>query len=85
MDKREIKGTIYKQIRMVFFLPIIVSIIHVVVAFPLMQRLLIMFGLLNTELFILCITIVVIIFTTFYSIVYFMTGKISHFDKIVSE
>ena len=85
MDKREIKGTIYKQIHMVFFLPIIVSIIHVVVAFPLMQRLLIMFGLLNTELFILCITIVVIIFTTFYSIVYFMTGKISHFDKIVSE
>ena len=84
MERKEMKRTIYKQIRMVFFLPVIVSLIHMTVAFSFMERLLQKFGLANTKLFFNCTLLVVVVFVMFYSVVYFLTGNIYHFDNVES-
>lgn len=55
LSNDEVKVTIRKQILMVFFLPLITAILHVAFAFPLLKRILIMFGLTNTmHLFMHC-------------------------------
>ena len=84
MERKEMKRTIYKQIRMVFFLPVIVSLIHMTVAFSFMEHLLQKFGLANTKLFFNCTLLVVVVFVMFYSVVYFLTGNIYHFDNVES-
>lgn len=40
MSNVEVKSAIETQIRMVFFLPIVVAALHVVAAFPLIRRVL---------------------------------------------
>ena len=84
MERKEMKRTIYKQIRMVFFLPVIVSLIHMTVAFSFMEHLLQKFGLANTKLFLSCTVLVVGGFVIFYSVIYFLTGNIYHFDNVES-
>ena len=84
MERKEMKRTIYKQIRMVFFLPVIVSLIHMTVAFSFMEHLLQKFGLANTKLFLSCTVLVVCGFVIFYSVIYFLTGNIYHFDNVES-
>lgn len=84
MERKEMKRTIYKQIRMVFFLPVIVSLIHMTVAFSFMEHLLQKFGLANTKLLFNCTLLVVVVFVMFYSVVYFLTGNIYHFDNVES-
>ena len=84
MEQKEMKRTINKQIRMVFYLPVIASLIHMAAAFTFMERLLQKFGLANTKLFFNCTLLVVVVFVMFYSVVYFLTGNIYHFDNVES-
>lgn len=51
MSKQEIRKTIRVQILMVFFLPLIFMMIHIAFAFPIITKLLALFGLMNTQLF----------------------------------
>ena len=51
MSNDEVKATIRSQVRTVFFLPILMAAIHVGMAFPMIKRLLSLFGLSNTALF----------------------------------
>ena len=50
MSNDEVKATIRSQVRTVFFLPILMAAIHVGMAFPMIKRLLSLFGLSNTAL-----------------------------------
>lgn len=54
MSNDEVKATIRSQVRTVFFLPILMAAIHVGMAFPMIKRLLSLFGLSNTALFAGC-------------------------------
>lgn len=75
MSKEEVKTTINKQILMVFFLPLVVSVIHIIVAFKGINKLLSLFGLFDIKVFILSIVTTIIIFAILYVIVYGFTSK----------
>jgi putative ABC transport system permease protein len=75
MGKEEVKATINKQILMVFFLPLMVSVIHIGFAFNGVSKLLSLFGLFNTNVFLIAIAVTIVIFIALYGIVYGMTAK----------
>ena len=82
MDKREIRRAIRSQILIVFFLPLLFSILHIMVAFNVITKLLGIFGLFNTGLFVLCTVVTVLIFAVFYIIVFAITAR--EYYKIVN-
>ncbi|WP_206459005.1 ABC transporter permease [Anaerovorax sp. IOR16] len=75
MSKREVRRSIRSQVMTVFFLPLIVAVIHVMFAFPMISKLLLLFNLTNTMLFVSCTVITILIFSMIYGIVYWMTAK----------
>ena len=82
MDKREIRRAIRSQILIVFFLPLLFSILHIMVAFNVITKLLGIFGFFNTGLFVLCTVVTVLIFAAFYIIVFAITAR--EYYKIVN-
>jgi putative ABC transport system permease protein len=76
LSRREVKGTIHRQIIMVFFLPILGAVIHICFAFGVISELLQMFSMVNTQLFILCTIGTVIIFGIIYALIYLWTAKV---------
>lgn len=75
MDKSEVKKTIRSQILSVFFIPIVVAVIHIVFAFNIIRELLKLFYLKNLLLFVITTIGVVIIFFLAYTVVYSITAK----------
>jgi len=75
MSMAEIKRTIRTQIVMVFFLPLIFSIIHIGFAFKVITRLLAVFNFVNVSLFFLCTVGIILAFAIIYFIVYFITAR----------
>lgn len=78
MSKKEVKRSIRSQVLSVFFLPLVVAVIHVAVAFKVMTKILGVLNLTNVSLFAVCtiITIAVFaVFAVFYIIVYSITAK----------
>lgn len=76
MSQTEVKQSIRSQILTVFFLPLLTAGIHMAFAFPLMSRLLRMLGLVNINLFVLCVLMCFLVFGAFYGIVYSLTAKV---------
>lgn len=76
MSKMEIKKSIQSQIVIVFFLPLIVAILHMTVAFGVIKKLLMLFGLFNTDLFVICTIVTISIFAIIYFIVYWLTARV---------
>lgn len=83
MSNEEVKQTIHSQVRIVFFLPLVTAIIHVVVAFPMVKYMLAILGLFHTNVFIACVIGSVLIFTVLYYVVFRITSK--SYYKIVGE
>lgn len=83
MSRKEIKKTINSQIRMVFFLPLGMAVLHVAAAFRLIQRMLRAFNLTNTNLFIACTLGTILIFGLIYGFVFKMTAK--EYYRIVTK
>lgn len=83
MSNDEVKATIRSQVRTVFFLPILMAAIHVGMAFPMIKRLLSLFGLSNTALFAGCMAGTILVFALIYLLVFLKTSK-THY-KIVGE
>lgn len=83
MSNDEVKATIRSQVRTVFFLPILMAAIHVGMAFPMIKRLLALFGLSNTALFTGCMAGTILVFTLIYLLVFLKTSKTYY--KIVGE
>lgn len=75
MSKKEVRASIRSQIIKVFFLPLIMACIHLTAAFPMINRLLLMFGMANVKLFAICTVATVAIFAVIYAIVYSMTAR----------
>ena len=78
MSNREVQKSIRSQIFLVFFLPLIVAIIHLGVAFKPLNCLLQIFFMPNSLLFLICAVISVIIFAVIYGFIYSITAKTLH-------
>lgn len=83
LEDNEIKKSIKSQILMVFFSPLIVALIHVIVAYPFIEKLLKLFELNNRELFLGTMLTTFAIFVLFYGIVYVLTSRVYY--KIIKE
>ena len=83
MTKQEIRKSINSQVLTVFFAPLIMSGIHMGFAFPLISKLLMIFGLMNTRLLIMITLGCFFIFAAFYILVYLGTSRAYY--GIVSE
>ncbi len=83
MTKKEIQKSINSQVLTVFFLPLLVSGVHICFAFPLIQKMLVLFSLTDLKLLIGITVMCYLIFGIFYVIVYIITSR-SYF-RIVSE
>lgn len=75
MSKKEVKRSIRSQVLSVFFLPLVVAVIHVAVAFKVMTKILGVLNLTNVSLFAVCTIITTAVFAVFYIIVYSITAK----------
>ena len=76
MSNVEVKSAIETQIRMVFFLPIVVAVLHVVAAFPLIRRVLSLLIMDSGQLFVWCLVTTVLAFAVIYYVVFRITSKI---------
>lgn len=75
MSQKEVKKVIHSQILQVFFLPILLASLHIAFAFPCVKKILEMFFMSNTMLFIGCTVSSILLFTIVYAIVYKLTAK----------
>lgn len=75
MSEKETKAVIKSQILLVFFLPILLAVVHISFAFEIIRKILFMMNFSNTNLFIACTVIVVLVFFVVYGIVYALTAK----------
>lgn len=75
MSQDEIKTSINRQIVMVFFLPLLTAIVHIGFAFNVIEQMLTVFGLQNTQLFITCTLATIGVFALIYFAVYKLTAK----------
>ena len=76
LNKREVKKTINSQVLTVFFLPLVVAAIHIVFAFPMIEKMLRLLYLDNTNLYIMTTVICFIVFALVYVLIYFLTSKV---------
>lgn len=75
MSRKEVKSSIRRQILMVFFLPLLMAVLHITMAFPLIKRLLMLLGMMNTRLFIFCTAGTILVFAVVYGIIYGITAR----------
>lgn len=75
MSQREVKQSIRSQVLSVFFLPLIVAVIHIAVAFKVITKLLSALNLTNVPLIFGSTVVTVVVFAVFYGIVYGITTK----------
>lgn len=83
LSRRMIRQSVNSQILTVFFLPLIVSGVHVAFAFPMLTKLLVLLGLANTRLLALVTLCSFALFALFYVAVYLITSRTYY--KIVSS
>lgn len=83
MTKREIRKSINSQLLTVFFLPLVFAGLHLAFAFPIVSKLLLMFGLMNHVLLIMTTAACFVVFALFYAVVYKITSNAYY--RIVSD
>lgn len=82
MSKREVKRSIRSQVLTVFFLPLVVAVVHIAVAFKVVTKLLAILNLVNVPLFLGYTIATVAVFAVFYGIVFGVTAR--EYYKIVN-
>ncbi|MDL2219228.1 FtsX-like permease family protein [Ruminococcaceae bacterium OttesenSCG-928-O06] len=75
MGADEVKSTINKQILAVFFLPLVVAVIHVAVAFFPVSRAMVIFGVVNTQLLVVFSLATVLVYALVYLLVFRRTAR----------
>lgn len=83
MSNEEVKRAIRSQILTVFFLPIVVAVLHVLMAFPMITLLLEALSLTNTTLFEVCVAGSALVFGIIYLLVFILTSR--SYYKIVGN
>ncbi len=75
MTRREIRRSINSQLLTVFFLPLGLSACHLAFAFPVLRKLLLLFGLDNLGLFAVTTGVSLLVFALLYTLVYKITSN----------
>lgn len=83
LSDSQIKQSIRSQVLLIFFTPLIVAIIHTIVAFPFIEKIMHLFLLNNTQSFIIGMGGAIGVFAIFYLIVYVLTSRTYY--KIINE
>ena len=81
MSHREVKQSIHSQILLVFFLPLLMAVIHLAFAFPMLQKILLVMGLADVPLILLSTLGCVAVFAIAYLVIYAFTART--YTKIV--
>lgn len=76
LSRREIKKAIHSQILLVFFLPLVVAVIHIAFAFKMITKLLLLLNLTNVGLFAVCTLGTSAVFALIYGVVYSLTARV---------
>ena len=76
LDKEMIRDTSRSQVVWMFMLPLIVATVHTVFAYPIVQKLLMAFGLTSHKVLIASLAGVVLVFSLIYWIIYRLTARI---------
>lgn len=83
MSSTEVRHAIRSQVLTVFFLPIVVAVVHIIMAFPMIKYILAAFSLTNTTLFALCVAGTALVFFLIYLLVFILTSR--SYYKIVGN
>lgn len=75
MDKKEIRKSINSQVLTVFFLPLAMSAVHLGFAFPMIYKMLILFGITDLKFLVLITLACFAAFALFYILVYKITSR----------
>lgn len=75
MSRKDIRKSINSQVLTVFFMPLIADGIHTAFAFPMMSKIIVLFGINNEKLLLLVTAVCYIIFTLFYVVMYLVTSR----------
>ena len=75
MSEQEVRRSIRGQILLVFFLPLGMAAVHILAAFHMITRLLVIFSLTNVGLFALCTLGTLAVFGALYVLVYWATAR----------
>lgn len=75
MSRAEVRKSIKNQILLVFFLPLVVAVIHVAGSFNMMSKLLLALQLKEIGLFVICTAVTVLVFVAIYVLVYSLTAR----------
>ena len=81
MSRREVGTSIRGQILLVFFLPLLTAGLHILAAFPMLCRILELFGLHEVGMFALCTAGTLAVFAAVYALVYGLTART--YERIV--
>lgn len=76
MTKREIRKSVNSQVLTVFFLPLITAGVHLIFAFPILLKILMMFGLFDKVLLFQVTVGSYLVFALFYVLVYRITSRL---------
>ena len=83
MGTREIRRSVRSQVLLVFFLPLLMAVLHVAVAFNVVNKLLVMMNFTDTKLFMGCTAATVLFFALLYAAVFAVTAR--QYCQIVNE
>lgn len=75
MSDKEVRRTIRKQIRQVFFLPLVLAAVHTAAAFPALCRIMRTMGLIHKEIFAVCVCVMIFSFGCIYLVIYGLTSR----------
>ncbi|MCM3443229.1 FtsX-like permease family protein [Metabacillus halosaccharovorans] len=83
LSNSEIKSAIQSQVLIVFFLPLVMAVIHIAFAFKIISKLLALFNLTNVSLFAFTTAGTIVVFAILYAIVYGLTARVYY--RVVSS
>lgn len=76
MSQKDVKASIHSQILTVFFLPLITAGVHLIFAYPVVEKILAILNLSNTRLYVYCTIGCFAVFSLLYVAVYGWTAKL---------
>ena len=76
LTKAEVRSAIRSQVLSVFFLPLVMSAIHIVALFKIVTQLLEVLNLTNVGLFALCTVVIILAFAALYAAIYAVTARV---------
>ena len=75
LDRNEVSAIVHKEIRTMFFLPLLIAVIHLAVSLYAVAMLVAVFGLTNVLVLLLCAGTISLLFAFIYIVMYFSTAK----------